>query len=60
MEDLSQSAPCFDFNEIESSEVILDRQAKQRIRRACMDFLAAATKYGAYPPLDAAASSLTA
>ncbi|MGA2763513.1 MAG: hypothetical protein ABSG17_09135 [Spirochaetia bacterium] len=57
---LSQSAPCLDFKTIESSEVTLDRLARQRIRRACIDFLSVAIKCNAYPPFDAATCRKTA
>jgi hypothetical protein len=51
---LSQDVPRLDFKKIESSEVTLDRLARQRIRRACIDFLSVAIKCNAYPPFDAA------
>ena len=57
---LSLSAPCLDFKKIESSEVILNRQARQSIRRACTDFLGVAVRYNARPPFDAATSRRTA
>ena len=57
---LSLSAPCLDFKKIESSELTLNRQARQSIRRACTDFLGVAARYNAYPPFDAATSRRTA
>jgi hypothetical protein len=57
---LSQIAPCLDFKKIESSEVILNRHARQSIRRACTDFLGVAATYSAYPPFNGATSRRTA